>query len=204
MASTTPFHDYCVGAVFEPAGMRSTRWFLADVNLAQLATPYADKIDLIGMPASCVTRSPETPTGWHALAHYGWPTYPDGMVRTTAEDLGRFAIATLSDVDGGSSPVVILDTEVAQQMLSDQVIPVTEGRWGELSPKGQGFGWRRIHSERRQRVWGHGGRDPGVRTLLLLDLDAGLGVVLMTNSSARLPIDADRIMDAVELVDRPS
>jgi CubicO group peptidase (beta-lactamase class C family) len=99
----------------------------------------------------------------------------------------------------------MLRFETIREMLSDVVVPRMYGnrihsKRGDSGPPGQGLGWRRYASTGRHDVWGHGGRDPGVRTLLLIDADAKLGVILMTNTSAALPNDVDQLLEAAECV----
>lgn len=195
-ATGVPFHLYSRDVIFRQTGMASTAWFQADVDMSRHATLYSDSADLVGIQADLANGPRVRSKEWQPVAHYGWPTYPDGMVRTSLEELSIFAREVLAPKPADEGPMLRLDT--IRAMLSDVVVPRTYGKWSELAPPAQGLGWRRFASKRRHDVWGHGGRDPGVRTLLLVDAAAALGVILMTNTSAALPIDVDTLLDAAE------
>jgi CubicO group peptidase (beta-lactamase class C family) len=195
-ATGVPFHLYSRNMIFRQAGMGSTAWFRADVDMSRHATLYSDSADLVGIQAHLPNGPRVRAKEWQPVAHYGWPTYPDGMVRTSLEELSFFAREVLAPKAPGEGPMLQFGT--IRAMLSDVVVPRAYGKWSEMAPPAQGLGWRRFASKRRRDVWGHGGRDPGVRTLLLVDVAAALGVILMTNTSAALPIDVDALLDAAE------
>jgi len=199
-ASGLPFHVYTREMIFARSGMRSTAWFLSDIDNRRLSALYSSRDDLAVIRAN-LAKGPSVRSGkWQPVVHYGWPTYPDGLVRTTLEDLSRFAIAVLAPAVSRSRSMLTLET--IREMLSDVVVPENHGTWrGQLPPaRAQGLGWRRFVSMTRPAVWGHRGWDPGVRTLLLIDAEAKLGVILMTNTSATLPDDVDKLLDAAERV----
>lgn len=68
-----PFDGYCKKSIFDPLGMASTRWHQTDVDMRRHATPYA-----------------YTDRQFVPYQHYGLATWPDGGLRTTVLDLGRF------------------------------------------------------------------------------------------------------------------
>ena len=73
-----PFEVFCNEEVFEPLGMRDTRWFYRELSASQRAR----------------LARPEGEDG--PLEHYGFPDWPSGQLRSTVGDLAR-AIAMLSD-----------------------------------------------------------------------------------------------------------
>jgi CubicO group peptidase (beta-lactamase class C family) len=195
-ASATPFRE-CSGAlVLAPAGMQSTGWFVGDVDRDRLATPYANDEDLVGIDAPLIKRRAVLGTSWHALHHYGFPTFPDGGLRTTLTDLARFASAVLASAgtqDGG------LFLPPTMRAVFTDIAVVPEGHDRDQVARGQGLAWRHLESRSRSAVWGHRGRDPGIRSQLILDFEAGLGVVAMTNSSTPLPSNVDELLDGAHL-----
>jgi CubicO group peptidase (beta-lactamase class C family) len=133
--------------------------------------------------------------GWHALYQYGFPTFPDGLLRTTLSDLARFASSILASAARTHSG--LLSPSTISEVFADIVSP-PDGTDSDQAVTGQGLAWRHLASRRRSSVWGHRGRDPGIRSQLILDFEAGLGVVAMTNSSVGLPANVDAVLDAAE------
>lgn len=80
--SGRPFQEYSREAVFGPVCMTGARWFLAEVDTANVAMPYA-----------FADSSGFTPYG-----HNGYPDWPAGQLRASIEDMARF-LATY--VEGG-------------------------------------------------------------------------------------------------------
>lgn len=70
------FLELCKAEVFEPLGLQSASWLLADADLDTLASPH-----------EIVRRR------YEPLEHYGYPDYPDGGLRITGRDLMTFLLA---------------------------------------------------------------------------------------------------------------
>jgi CubicO group peptidase (beta-lactamase class C family) len=158
--------------IFTPLGMRSTGWFLSDLPTADLSTQFVEH------------------EGWAIpLPPYGLTTYPDGGVRTTVSDLGRFFQALLhhGEYDG----VRILPAAQADEMTRFQFDgPVFPEGYGPAEGN-SGLFWR---TRRNGELIGHGGSDPGVQTVMLATLDRRVAVVLFSNTSGAL---ANRAVDAI-------
>ena len=105
--SGIPFDEYTRLNIFEPLGMSSTGWHLADLGSASIAMPYR-----------CNDNSSDGKSAFvcHALGQYGFPDYPDGSLRTSARQLARFlgAIMNGGELDG----VRILEASTVQAMLT--------------------------------------------------------------------------------------
>ncbi|HCH63487.1 MAG TPA: hypothetical protein DFR83_11825, partial [Deltaproteobacteria bacterium] len=130
-----PFPDYCRSQIFEPLGMGQTAWFIGELDAATVAMPY----------------------GWRsgdyaAVGHYGYPDYPDGALRTGAEQLARFLAMSMrrGHIDGQT----ILESETFDEMVHPQY-PALDAT--------QGLGWY-TWSLDGESLWGHGGSDVGVAT----------------------------------------
>ncbi|MDP6933922.1 MAG: serine hydrolase domain-containing protein, partial [Myxococcota bacterium] len=146
------FDDVCDADIFGVLGMTDTGWHLADFDPDEVAVPY--------LPAS---------GGWMPMEHYGFPDYPDGLLRSSAADMARFvaAIAGGGSLDGER----ILASETVDEMLTDQVPEVEVG---------QGVLWATYEMADRTLV-GHDGGDLGVTTEIGLDPATGNGFVLLMN-----------------------
>lgn len=161
-------------SIFEPLGMSSSGWFLSDVDPSCLATVYDDDGD------SPLRDDLRRGRGrWVPLVPYGFPNYPDGLLRTTAVDLGRFAASML---DGAET--AILPHATVESMMRPHVV---DGEGGA-----QGLGWR-ASSAAHAETWGHDGADPGVASLLVLDRDRSIATVLLSNSAIEMPSVTDLI-----------
>jgi CubicO group peptidase (beta-lactamase class C family) len=160
--------------IFTPLGMRSTGWFLRDLPTADLSTQFVER------------------EGWAVpLLRYGLTTYPDGGVRTTVSDLGRFFQALLNH--GEHDGVRILPAAQADEMTRFQFSGPTFPKGYGPNEGNSGLFWR---TRRNGEFVGHGGGDPGVQTLMLSTLDRRVAIVLFSNTSGVL---ADRAFNAIFL-----
>lgn len=71
------FPSFCQAGIFDPLGMSRTSWTLAGIPADELAVPTTWR------------------RGFRTHAHYGFPDYPSGSLRTTAADLALFADSVL-------------------------------------------------------------------------------------------------------------
>jgi CubicO group peptidase (beta-lactamase class C family) len=184
LVSGMPFPLYCDDHIFAPLGMHDTHWRLADVPAGRHAVPYSfvdagfttlpegwSPSDML--PASPVPPDwPPPPGSQFPHCAYEFATYPDGGLRTTAEDLGRFLT---SYVNGGRfGQARILNEVTVKEILADQRL--------EGNP-GQGLGWSTLRAGSGRVLWGHGGSDPGVRAAMYIDPVLRIGIVILSNTS---------------------
>ncbi len=152
-----PFDAYCNEHIFDRLCMRSTSWFLAGLDVAQVAKPhtYANG-------------------QYTTLAHYGFADYPDGLLRSNVNDLAHFMIAFLQQ--GTFSGNQLLSSASVAEMLSAQV----SGDEGVM-----GLNWypEEIFLEDGGTVmlWGHNGGETGVSTDLYIHPQNGIGVAVLSN-----------------------
>jgi len=162
--------------IFAPLGMTSTGWFLSSIDVDRHATPYwiphegaepdPDELALL-------TKVPGDDGDPVPFCLYSFFNYPDGLVRTTIEDLARFVRATLP---GAASPEPLLAETTREQIFRNQTADIeSEGRF-------QGLGWRRIEVRDLGVLWGHGGADPGVRAQVLHRPADGVTILAMSNA----------------------
>jgi len=152
-ASTgTPFDDWCDAEIFGPLGMEHTAWHLADFEPGQLAMPY----EWVGGELS-------------EIGHYGYPDYPDGQLRASAEDLGRFVAAV--SAGGALGDERLLATDSVDRMLTAPVPGVDPDQY---------VLWYGFQVGERDVV-GHNGGDAGVATEICFDPETGAGAVVLVN-----------------------
>jgi CubicO group peptidase (beta-lactamase class C family) len=169
-AGGTPFDDQCDAGIFQPLGMTNTGWHLADFELNDVAMPYE------WFDGSFV-----------AYGHYGYPDYPDGQLRASAADMGRFLAAISAGGELGGER--ILEQATVEQMLSPQVPDVDPTQfiyWYGTTLAGR-------------NVVGHNGGDDGVATDLYFAPDTGIGVILLMNTDWTVQVEqaAPEIEDAL-------
>jgi CubicO group peptidase (beta-lactamase class C family) len=182
LASGSPFPRYCDEHVFAPLGMRDTYWRLADAPAARHAVPHS-LVDANftlpdGWSPSDMLPAPGAPTNWplplgSQFPHcaYEFATYPDGGLRTTAQDLGKFLAAY---VNGGQlGQARILREATVREILTDQ----------ELAGYSGGLGWEARREGPGRVLWGHGGSDPGIRAAMYFDPQQRIGVAILSNTS---------------------
>jgi CubicO group peptidase (beta-lactamase class C family) len=146
------FNDYCKTNIFEPLGMDKTTWFFSETPKIELAIPYADNNIF----------NPSKP-------FYTYPTYPDGHLITTIEDLSRFMRAFI--MDGQYNDFQLLLPQTIDTILHEN-ISITAGKQGLIFYE---------HKIGQFEVWGHNGGDPGVSTEMYFDREKRVGYIMFNN-----------------------
>jgi CubicO group peptidase (beta-lactamase class C family) len=163
--SGIPFDVYTELSIFEPLGMDSTGWHLADLGSASIAMPYR-----------CNNNSSDGTSAFvcQPFGQYGYPDYPDGSLRTSARQLARFlgAITNGGKLNGAR----ILKASTVQAMLTPH---------GPPAPAYAGLGWEgpREPGYSGKWFWGHGGNDRGVCTAMFFRPSDGIGVIVLANGN---------------------
>ena len=150
LRSGASFDAFTRERIFKPLGMTNTHWFLRDFkDVSSIAFPY----------------DPEYPD----LTHYGYPTYPDGQLRSSANDMARF-LATM--MNGGQlGDATILEPRTLQAMLEPQFLDAEKD-------EDQGLFWAF-----KKGLIGHAGGDPGALCYLYWNPDTQIGAVVMGNTA---------------------
>ena len=147
--------------IFTPLKMNDTGWFLSEINLVNHSKLYENKG---GIP--------------ELIPLYGLTTYPDGGVRTSVADLSKFFICLLNE--GVYEGTRILKKESVDEMLQFQFTALNKPENVNLEELNSGLFWA---TKRNLTLIGHGGTDPGVKTVMLSDASKKIGVLLFTNTS---------------------
>lgn len=154
--SKMPFGKYCRQAIFEPLGMKNTAWHFRDVNLNLMAVPYGYN-EYLKEPIR--------------YGFYGYPTYPDGALKTSVNEFARFLSIFINDgksFDGTS----ILRPETVKEMLTSHSF------LGMDSGETVGLAWH-FNGE----VYHHDGGDPGISTVSYFSPATRMGLIFFCNGS---------------------
>jgi CubicO group peptidase (beta-lactamase class C family) len=199
--SKAPFAGYCRKHLFEPLEMKQTSWYLADIDVNRHAIPYSyvsgGRVrgpSWGGAEQGVLGEGLGTPVrdGYAANCLYNHPNFPDGFLRTSLNQLARYALAYLNG--GTFDGVRILGKDTVQKMLRPVFSVVDE--YGEIQ---QGLVWYERVLVNGRRVWGHSGGDPGINTRLEFMPESGQGVIVFTNTwGAELSDVCDRLFDEIE------
>lgn len=117
-----------------------------------------------------------------SIGHFGYPDYPSGQLRSTTRDIARVAQLVLGRgvIDG---------TRVLSEASMDEMLR----RQGPGLSRGQALGW----------FWdgpnwlGHSGGDPGVATQMLVNVETGMGLVLLCNGDSGDGAEFENMVDVL-------
>jgi len=174
------FHAYAKRVVFDPLGMKSTSFFMSDVDPTKLATHYT------WLSTKGQQPNPQTSV----------PYYPATALRTTSADLGRFL--TMISRGGELDGVRILKAETVTEMTRVQIPASPAGN----DMTGQGLFWEH-RPVNDHPGWGHGGSYYGASARMHVDA-SGTGVIVLANGDLhlRIAIQRDEQMAAWNEVER--
>ncbi|MEM7153191.1 MAG: serine hydrolase domain-containing protein [Myxococcota bacterium] len=141
--------------IFEPLGMEDSAYLLNDLP-REAAVPY--KHTVVG-------------DDFRPWPQYGYPTYPDGMIRSSANDMGRY----LAAIEGGGQleGVELLSADSVDEMLTVDASAGTD-------EDGQAIAWAMREMDGRE-LYGHNGGDFGSTTEIWIDRDAHVGIAVLLN-----------------------
>jgi CubicO group peptidase (beta-lactamase class C family) len=144
--SGMPFDRYCKEAIFTPIGMSHTAWKFSDVDMNLMAVP-------------------------NGSGFYGYPTYPDGSLKTSINEFSRFLFLFMNEgksIEGKT----VMQPHTVKQMLAVQTFP------GLPQGMSVGLGW---HFE--DDAYNHDGRDPGISTVVYFKPKTKQGIIFFANGS---------------------
>ncbi|WP_374658787.1 serine hydrolase domain-containing protein [Inhella sp.] len=187
--------------LLQPLGMTRSRVLLGDLSpeaqARELATPYEPLAPgkALAPPVDRLAQGAPMPfaDGQHqALCPYSFATVSDGLLRSSAAEMARFALALLQggELEGRR----ILRAPTLAQMWSDQLaaLPATQ------RPRyHQGLAWRGLGDANAAspaptpapaRYWAHFGSDPGTAAALTVRPQDGRGLVMLSNGARARPL----------------
>ena len=153
-----PFDTYCNQNIFDRICMNNSSWFLAGLDVSQIAKPHTFEDG-----------------DYTTLEHYGFADYPDGQLRSNVTDLAHFMIAFLQQ--GTFSGNQLLSSASVAEMLSAQ-----DSDDGGV----MGLNWYQeeifLEDGGTVAMWGHNGGETGVSTDLYINPANGIGVAVLSNA----------------------
>jgi len=164
--SGEPLNRFSAEKIFKPLGMTGTGWMLSEIDTRQHAQLYE-----LGEAEGVLVD-------WYGLA-----TWPDGGVRTSVRDLSRFFAAMIGGGELKGTRILQATSVKAMfqpQFESGQVLQAVEDSENEQQAKT----WVYRTGKSGKTVVGHSGGDPGVSTHAYFYPDAGVGAILLVNTSS--------------------
>jgi len=151
------YAEFCRQNIFLPLGMTRSTFYYADTPIEEVAIPYTDRNN----------KDPQKP-------YFSYPTYPDGHLITTVEDLSYFLRAYIND--GTWKGFTLLQPESVDFILQKHMETPSGSDCGLI------FYEYEYHLEGYSNTWGHNGGDPGISTDMYFDRDRNIGYIMFTNS----------------------
>lgn len=172
--SGVPLNEFSADQLFRPLGMAKSGWTLTEIETALHARLYQ----------------------WDGRQHtevewYGLVTWPDGGLRTSANELSLFFAAMING--GALGPARIMQKETVDLMFTPQFSKgqVLEGIEDEVGGQ-QAIAWNYRVTGAGRKILGHSGSDPGVTTFAYFIPETRTGAILLVNTSS----DSDDFNDA--------
>jgi CubicO group peptidase (beta-lactamase class C family) len=156
--SGTDYNTYCKTNIFKPLGMTRTTWFFSETPKDEVAIPYTDN----------QFSNPSNP-------FFSYPSYPDGHLMTSVEDLSKFMRAYI--MNGSFNNYQLLKPETVELILKEYFNDY-------LGSHGLIFFARKMSGE---VLWGHDGGDPGVSTYMYFDRENKTGIIAFSNRGDAYP-----------------
>lgn len=162
----TPFDRYCTRNIFAPLGMNRTAFRLAELFAAGIdpAMPYV---------WSQATQSHV------AFGHNASADYPNGGLRSSANDLARFLLAHMNGGAFGGARILAPETVALMHTKYAEAPPGDGYTWGY----GFGFEVTRRSPQQRQPDVGHSGLWLGAATAMYFRPEGGVGVIVLANAA---------------------
>lgn len=179
------FNEYTKVHIFEPLAMNFSAWLISDINIENHSIPYTyvskdfkleEGMTFESLPLRYKERVlrtlldkdyPLKKGSFFPHCLYSFPNYPDGLVRTSVNQLSHFLIAYMNN--GEYEGKRILKEETVKLMLYDQHF-------------GRALCWNINYLDEEVKLLGHGGGDPGISTLMFFRETDKVGVIVFTNT----------------------
>jgi CubicO group peptidase (beta-lactamase class C family) len=164
--SGVPLNRFSAQHIFKPLGMDASGWMLTEIDSRRHAKLYE------------WNGEEQVPVEWYGLA-----TWPDGGLRTSVRDLARFYAAVIGGGQFQETRILAkesVETMFALQFAPGQVLAAVQ----EDESHQQALAWSYHRVKAGKMVLGHGGGDPGVATDAQFFPQAGVGAILLVNTSA--------------------
>ncbi len=177
--SGVPWEDFVRGRLLEPLGMRRTNLSVAEMLADDDHAAAYTRRDGVIVPV------PQRPLP--AMA-------PAGAINSSAADMARWLLAQLAD--GQLDGAAVMSPDTAKRQLTPHMLRPGSGEMPGLTEYAYGLGWA-IGRYREHEIAMHAGGIDGFQTHCMLLPDDGIGVAVLTNTSASLMhlVVALRVLD---------
>jgi len=177
--SGVPWEDFVRARLFEPLGMRRTNLSVAEMLAGDDYSAAYTRREGVIVPV------PQRP--FPAMA-------PAGAINSSATDLARWLLAQLAG--GQLDGVTVMSPATAKRQLTPHMLLPGGEELPGLTQYAYGLGWI-IGRYREHKIVMHSGGIDGFQTQLVLLPDDGIGVAVLTNTSASMMhlIVACRVVD---------
>lgn len=154
LKSGMAYSTFTAKYIFKPLRMKHSAWFVADVKPGKLAQLYYNA--QVNFPL------------------YDLVTYPDGGLKTNAEDLSKFLMDMMNGLSGKSA---ILKAASFREMFTTQFNNMQPPARISLAKRNKGILWNLYTNG----TIGHDGDDPGVSSFIAFNPATGLGGLFTCN-----------------------
>lgn len=176
-ATGVPFDEFSANYILKPLGMNSSGWSYDQIDFAMHSKLYADKES--------------------ELPFYELITYPDGGMRTTAKDMGKYLSELIKAKAGNGT---LLNPGSYKEYFKEQLKASHFEERDSVFPFNDEYNMGIFMGHSGNGSIGHTGGDPGVSSLMFFDPQTGIGRFLMINTSLTSQEGADEffgIMNAL-------
>lgn len=160
------FSEYCKQHIFTPLGMTNTSWKLGEIDQT-IVQPY------------------DYANGqYEAIEHYTFTDYPNGGLRSTADDMFQFLSAYAQQ--GKANNYQLLKASTIEKMTTLQIPNLSED-----------MGLHLFLMDEQASLWGHDGGEQGVATIMAFNPSTQVGAIILTNQG-EADLD-DLLLEAYEM-----
>ncbi|HEY9002671.1 MAG TPA: serine hydrolase domain-containing protein [Mucilaginibacter sp.] len=148
------YADFTTKYILKPSKMEHSGWFLSSIDLNKHAELYY--------------------TGDLYFPLYNLLTYPDGGLKTSADDLSKYLINIIKGYNGDQK---LLKPDSYRLMFTPQFSNASPPKDINLSKRNKGIFWNLYTNG----TIGHDGDDPGISTFLFFNTKTGIGGLFLCN-----------------------
>ncbi|MEM6630841.1 MAG: serine hydrolase domain-containing protein [Bacteroidota bacterium] len=152
--------DYCREEIFEPLGMKHTFWYRQEIPHRNLASSHI------------IEEGKHIP-----MPHFGYPSYPEGQIRTTVSDYVKLILLFLHE--GKVRGKEFLQASTLKEFLKIQY--PEQNPWQATAWNLNEFGDEAFYRE-VPHLPAHTGLDPGASTAVMFDTTHKGAVIIFNNT----------------------
>ena len=194
--SELSYEDYCRRHIFTPLQMSSSGFDIARIDSGRHAVPYTvlsedfevqPDFEESALGRYPLSERPPVPGEPYAHCLYSFATPPDGLLRTSVNELARFLLCWINR--GSLGQAQLLRSDTVDLALSDRHF-------------GRALCWSRSSTLPGEPLWTHSGGDPGIATLVGFRPEQRSGLIVLFNTSGPGPMFRQMVELLLETLDR--